>query len=76
MLEQHYEYDLLNPGKLLEKYVGKEVKLFDKNSYTGKEDWLVGTLLSANDGYVYQIGNEIHINPRGGLFCRRCQKIS
>jgi hypothetical protein len=65
VLEQNYEYDLLNPAKLMEKYVGKEVKLFDKNSYTGKEDWLVGTLLSANDGYVYQIGNEIHINPPG-----------
>ena len=65
MLEQQYEYDLLSPGKLMEKYVGKEVKLFDKNSYTGKEDWLVGTLLSVNDGYVYQIGNEIHINPPG-----------
>lgn len=65
VLEQNYEYDLLNPAKLMEKYVGKEIKLFDKNSYTGKEDWLVGTLLSANDGYVYQIGNEIHINPPG-----------
>ena len=65
VLEQNYEYDLLNPAKLMEKYVGKEIKLFDKNSYTGKEEWLVGTLLSANDGYVYQIGNEIHINPPG-----------
>ena len=65
VLEQNYEYDLLNPGKLLEKYVGKEVKLYDKNYYTGKDEWLVGTLLSANDGYVYQIGNEIHINPPG-----------
>ncbi len=65
VLEQNYEYDLLNPAKLMEKYVGKEIKLFDKNSYTGKEDWLVGTLLSANGGYVYQIGNEIHINPPG-----------
>lgn len=65
VLEQNYEYDLLNPAKLMEKYLGKEVKLFDKNSYTGKEDWLVGTLLSANDGYIYQIGNEIHINPPG-----------
>ena len=65
VLEQNYEYDLLNPAKLMEKYVGKEVKLFDKNSYTGKEDWLVGILLSTNDGYIYQIGNEIHINPPG-----------
>ncbi len=34
ILEQNYEYDLLNPQKLLDKYVGKEVKLYYKNSYT------------------------------------------
>ena len=28
ILEQNYEYDLLNPQKLLDKYVGKEVKLY------------------------------------------------
>ena len=31
ILEQNYEYDLLNPQKLLDKYVGKEVKLYQKN---------------------------------------------
>ncbi len=34
ILEQNYEYDLLNPQKLLDKYVGKEVKLYYKNPYT------------------------------------------
>ena len=34
VLEQNYEYDLLNPQKLLDKYVGKEVKLYTKNPYT------------------------------------------
>jgi hypothetical protein len=65
VLEQNYEYDLLNPTKLMEKYVGKEVKLFDRNYYTGKDEWLVGTLLSTNEGHIYQIGNEIHIDPPG-----------
>src|SRR6266446_10308649 len=27
ILEQNYQYDLLNPGKLLDKYVGREVTL-------------------------------------------------
>ena len=27
VLEQNYEYDLLNPSKLLDKYVGQKVKL-------------------------------------------------
>ncbi len=65
VLEQNYEYDLLNPEKLLEKYVGKEVKIFDKNYYTGKDEIAVATLLSTNNGFVYQINNEIHINPPG-----------
>jgi len=34
VLEQNYEYDLLNPQKLLDKYVGKEVKLYTRNLYT------------------------------------------
>ena len=65
ILEQNYEYDLLSPEKLLEKYVGKEVKIFDKNYYTGKDELAIATLLSTNNGTVYQINNEIHINPPG-----------
>jgi len=65
VLEQNYEYDLLSPEKLLEKYIGKEVKIFDKNYYTGKDEVATATLLSTNNGLVYQINNEIHINPPG-----------
>lgn len=65
VLEQNYEYDLLSPEKLLEKYVGQEVKIFDKNYYTGKDEVATATLLSANNGFVYEINNEIHINPPG-----------
>ena len=65
VLEQNYEYDLLSPEKLLEKYVGKEVKIFDKNYYTGKDEVATATLLSTNNGFVYQINSEIHINPAG-----------
>ena len=65
ILEQNYEYDLLNPEKLLEKFVGKEVKLFDKNYYSGKDELADAILLSTNNGFVYQINNEIHINPPG-----------
>lgn len=65
VLEQNYEYDLLSPEKLLEKFVGQEVKIFDKNYYTGKDEIATATLLSTNNGTVYQINNEIHINPPG-----------
>ncbi len=59
VLEQNYEYDLLNPQKLLDKYVGKEVKLYQKNPYTEREETVTATLLSNNGGPIYRIGNEI-----------------
>ena len=66
VLEQNYEYDLLSPGKLLDKYIGKEIKLITKNPYTDKEETVKATLLSNNEGKpVYKIGNEITFNHPG-----------
>ena len=65
VLEQNYEYDLLSPEKLLEKYVGKEVRLLDKNYYTGKEELVTATLLSNNGSPIYQVGDEISIGLPG-----------
>jgi hypothetical protein len=59
VLEQNYEYDLLNPGSLLDKYVGKEVKLYTRNQYTDKEEMVSATLLSNNGGPIFKIGDEI-----------------
>src|SRR3990172_6659204 len=44
VLEQNYEYDLLNPQKLLDKYVGKEIRLYNKNPYTEREEIVAATL--------------------------------
>ncbi len=38
VLEQNYEYDLMSPQKLMDKYVGKEVKLYQKNPYSEREE--------------------------------------
>jgi hypothetical protein len=65
VLEQNYEYDLISPEKLLEKYVGKEVKILDKNYYTGQEQLVTATLLSTVGSPVYQVGNEIHVGLPG-----------
>ncbi len=65
VLEQNYEYDLLSPETLLEKYVGKEVKLLDKNYFTGKDELVTATLLATNDPPIYQVGNEISIGLPG-----------
>ena len=64
--EQNYEYDLLDPAKLLHKYVGKEITLersyLDNNST--KREQIKATLLADNNGTVWKIGNDIVINPR------------
>jgi hypothetical protein len=59
ILEQNYEYDLLSAQKLLEKYVGKKVRL-----YQGNGTYLEATLLST-DGPVYDINGEIHMGHHG-----------
>jgi hypothetical protein len=65
ILEQNYEYDLLNQQKLLDKYVGKEVKLYQKNPYTEREEIVTATLLSNNGGPIFQIGEGITYNHPG-----------
>jgi len=61
ILEQNYEYDLLSAQKLLEKYVGKKVRL-----YQGNGSWVEATLLST-DGPVYNINGEIHVGHQGQI---------
>jgi len=59
--EQNYEYDLLDPNKLLQKYVGREVTLVRSkflNDSTQYED-VKATLLALNGAPVWKIGNEI-----------------
>lgn len=65
VLEQNYEYDLLNPQKLMDKYVGKEVKLYQKNPYTEREEIVTATLLSNNGGPIFQIGDNITFGHPG-----------
>src|SRR5258706_13584321 len=61
VIEQNYEYDLLEPAKLLHKYVGKEVTLARtyQESGTTKHEEIKATLLSDNNGPVWKIGNDI-----------------
>ena len=57
VLEQNYEYDLLEPDKRLRKYVGREVTRVRTRS--GGEEEIKAQLLSYNNGPVWKIGNEI-----------------
>jgi hypothetical protein len=61
VIEQNYEYDLLEPAKLLHKYVGKEVTLVRSylDNGTTKHEEVKATLLADNNGPVWKIGNDI-----------------
>ncbi len=65
VLEQNYEYDLLSPQKLLEKFVGQKVQLATMNPETKKEEIVEATLLSTQGGNIFQIGDKIHIGHYG-----------
>ncbi len=67
MLEQNFNYDLLSPQKLLEKYVGKTVTVVHMNPATGKQTRERAVVLSTNDGVVLQYGNRIETGVDGRL---------
>jgi len=61
VLEQNYEYDLLEPDKLLRKYVGRDVTLVRNrvDGGTTREEEVTARLLSYNSAPVWQINGEI-----------------
>src|SRR5260370_13256574 len=61
ILEQNYEYDLLTSQKLMEKYVGRKVRL-----YQGDGTFHEATLLSTN-GPIFEINGQIHMGQYGRL---------
>ena len=67
VLEQNYEYDLLSPQKLLEKFVGQKVQLATINPETNQEEIVEATLLSTQGGNIFQIGDKISIGHPGRL---------
>jgi len=67
LLEQNFDFDLLTPAKLLEKYVGREVKVFRVNPKTGVESFETATVLAANAGVVLKIGDRIETGLPGRI---------
>jgi len=67
VLEQNYRYDLLNPQKLLEKYVGRTVTVYRYDPATEREEALEAEVLSVNNGTILRIGDEITYNVPGRM---------
>lgn len=61
VLEQNYQFDLLDPERLLRKYVGREVtllRLIEEQGSTRQQE-IKARLLSYNEAPVWRIGGEI-----------------
>lgn len=66
VLEQNFQYDLLNQDKLLDKYVGKEISLETMDGKNGDKPTIMkGILLSNSGGRILKVGSQIYVNPPG-----------
>jgi len=67
LLEQNFDFDLLTPAKLLEKYVGRSVRIVRTHPTTGVESLEAATVLAANGGVVLRIGDRIETGLPGRI---------
>jgi len=70
VLEQNFEYDLISPERLMQKYLGKELEIV-RLRYTGEqgpvEEWVKARLIGISGGYVYEMDGKIALNPHGRI---------
>jgi len=67
VLEQNFDFDVLTPEKLLEKYVGRNVRVARSHPTTGAETLETAKVLSAKGGVVLQMGDRIETGVPGRL---------
>jgi len=67
VIEQNYEYDLMDANKLLDKYVGKEIKIIDPACASEAKPCgeITALLLSNNRGQVFKIDGKIYLGYPG-----------
>lgn len=67
VLEQNFEFDLLTPRALLQKYVGEEVTVVKSHPTTGEESRQKARVLSVRDGVVLRMADHIETGVPGRL---------
>jgi hypothetical protein len=67
VIEQNFDFDLLTPQKLLEKYVGKMIKVVRVHPQTGEDRFETAEVLAAANGVVLKIGDRIETGIPGRL---------
>ncbi|SFW14005.1 DUF4139 domain-containing protein [Nitrosovibrio sp. Nv17] len=65
--EQNFDFDLLTPEKLLEKYLGKEVTVIRTNPATGGETRETATVLATQGGTILRFPDRIETGVPGRL---------
>ena len=71
LLEQNFDFDLLTPATLLEKYVGRNVTLVRTHPTTGAESTETAQVLAAGQGVVLKVGDRIETGVPGRHRLRR-----
>ena len=66
VIEQNFDFYLLTPQKLLEKYVGKTIGIIKTHPTTGEETEEKAMVLSSNNGVVLKVGDRIETGISGG----------
>ncbi len=66
VIEQNFDFDLLTPQKLLEKYVGRKIGVVKTHPTTGEESVEEASVLSSNNGVVLRVGDRIETGVSGG----------
>lgn len=67
LLEQNFDFDLLTPQKLLEKYVGRSVTVIKTNPATGAEMREPAEVLASNGGVVLKFADRIETGLPGRI---------
>lgn len=67
LLEQNFDFDLLTPAKLLDKYVGREIAVIRTNAATGVETRETATVLASNGDAVLKFADRVETGVTGRL---------
>lgn len=67
LIEQNFDFDLLTPQKLLDKYVGREVTVIRTNPASGAETREKASVLAATQGTVLRFADRIETGIPGRL---------
>jgi len=67
VMEQNFEFDLLSPSSLLEKFTGKEIAIIKTNPATLEETRIAAKVLASRNGVVLETKTGIETGTPGRL---------